>query len=301
LRLLDLPREQRNDRSALVLLALLDLKPEMTWADASRPMLGITQMMDYISTNYGKTYAPNTRETVRRQTIHQFEQAGLVVSNPDEPRPINSPHWRYQITEAAFSLLKRYGSSAWSDCLVQYGENIESLKKQYANVRDMKLIPVTLSDGKVVNLSAGKHNVLLKQIIEEFCPRYVGGGKILYLGDTAAKLKYLDEKAFARLGIIIEAHGKFPDMVILDEQRKWLFLIEAVTSHGPVNAKRHEELRRIFKNKSYGIVYVTAFPNSATLGKYVHDIAWETEVWVADAPTHIIHFNGERFLGPYEK
>ncbi|MFS2517149.1 MULTISPECIES: BsuBI/PstI family type II restriction endonuclease [Parabacteroides] len=28
------------------------------------------------------------------------------------------------------------------------------------------------------------------------------------------------------------------------------------------------------------------------------DIAWETEVWIAENPGHMIHFNGDRFIGP---
>lgn len=300
LKQLDMPREQRNERSALALLALLDLKPDTAWAAASRPMRGITEMMDYFKEHYGKKYAPNTRETVCRQTIHQFEQAGLVESNPDDPaRPINSPHWCYRITEPAFRLLTCYGSQKWAKCLKAHRGAIESLRHRYAQEREMTRIPVKIADGRELYLSAGKHNELVRQIIREFCPRFAGGGRLLYVGDTETKWAYLDEEQFAHLGVTIDLHGKFPDVVVLDEKRKWLFLIEAVTSHGPVNPKRHEELKRLFAKCRFGIVFVTAFAERGALSKYQEDISWETEVWVAESPSHLIHFNGDRFMGPH--
>jgi adenine-specific DNA-methyltransferase len=299
---LDMPREQCNERSALTLLALLDLKPETPWSKAALPMRGITEMMDFFRKHYGKRYAPNTRETVRRQTVHQFEQAGLVISNPDDPtRPINSPHWCYQVTEPAHALLRSYGSRAWNKHLKQYRARIESLRSRYAHERNMTRIPVKLSDEHEIYLSAGKHNELVRAIVEEFCPRFAAGARILHVGDTATKWRHLDESAFIRLGVPVELHGKFPDVVALDESRRWIFLIEAVTSHGPVNPKRHEELKSLFKKCRFGLVFVTAFPNRSTLGKYLRDISWETEVWVAESPGHVIHFDGERFLGPYEQ
>jgi hypothetical protein len=91
-----------------------------------------------------------------------------------------------------------------------------------------------------------------------------------------------------------------PDVVIYYPERNWLILAEAVTSHGPVDSKRHEELKNLFRESSAGLIYVTAFPTRTLMARYLNEIAWETEVWTADAPTHLIHFNGVRFLGPYE-
>ena len=121
LELLDFPRAQRNDRSALVLLALLDLRPDLHWAEAQNPLLGITPIMNWCRTHYDRPYAPNTRETFRRQTMHQFMEAALVVPNPDRPdRPINSPKWCYQIEPRAVELLRAYGAAQWQSKLAQY-------------------------------------------------------------------------------------------------------------------------------------------------------------------------------------
>ena len=121
LKALDLPRGQQNERSALTLLALLNLKPDNEWIDAKGPLIGITPIMDFVRDSYGKAYAPNTRETFRRQTIHQFMDAGIAIVNPDQPdRPINSPKWCYQIEPDALSLMKSFGSKEWSKNLEAY-------------------------------------------------------------------------------------------------------------------------------------------------------------------------------------
>ncbi len=143
-------------------------------------------------------------------------------------------------------------------------------------------------------------NVLIKKILEEFCPRFTPNAKLVYFGDTEDKWVYFDRKAFEELGLtVLDEHGKIPDIVVHYAEKNWLVLIEAVTSHGPVNPKRKIELEELFEGSEAGLVFVTAFLTRKTLLKYLSDIAWETEVWIAESPDHMIHFNGERFLGPY--
>jgi hypothetical protein len=297
---LGLPRAQRNERSALTLLALLDLQPGKAWSKAASPLVGITPIMDWVRANYGKNYAPNTRETVRRQTMHQFVQAGLVRYNPDKPdRAVNSPHAVYQISEPALSLFQTYGSRQWPKALSSFRSRARSLADQFANERAMTLIPVRIADDKEISLSPGEHSELIRSIIESFAPRFAAGSTLIYVGDTGDKSSYFQEEMLAALGVTVDRHGKMPDVVIHDVDRNWLLLIESVTSHGPVNAKRHEELLQLFGEAKCGLVFVTAFPSRSIMARYLADIAWETEVWTADAPSHLIHFNGERYLGPH--
>lgn len=306
LRALGFPRQQQNERSALTLLSLLDLKPEDAWDTASNPLMGITPMMEFFAEHYGKRYAPNTRETVRRQTVHQFVQAGLIIPNPDEPsRPTNSPKAVYQIEPSALKLLREYGKPTWNKHLDEYLNAVETLKEIYARERDIRRIPVKLTNGHEIRLSPGGQNVLVKKIIDDFCPFFTPGGHLIgghliYVGDTQKKWAYFDRDALETLGVEIEEHGKMPDIVIHYVERNWLVLIEAVTSHGPVNPKRRQELQGLFAKSKAGLVYVTAFLDRRTMIKYIDDISWGTEVWIAETPTHLIHFNGERFLGPYE-
>ncbi len=300
---LGLPREQQNERSALALtlLSLLGLQPDTPWAKAKEPLMGITPMMNFFKVHYGKEYAPNTRETVRRQTIHQFLDAGIVVINPDEPsRPTNSPNAVYCVEARLLKLLRTYGTPKWERRLKTYLASIETLKAKYAQERELKRIPLEIAPGKTITLSPGGQNILVERIIKDFCELFTGGATFVYVGDTDEKFAYFDERLLSSLGVTLEAHGKMPDVVVYIKKKNWLVLIEAVTSHGPVNPKRRSELKTLFKGSKGGLVFVTAFLDRHTMTKYLSDISWETEVWVADAPTHLIHFNGERFLGPYE-
>ena len=299
---LGLPRQQQNERSALTVLSLLGLKPDTAWEDAADPLMGITPMMDFFHEHYGKKYAPNTRETVRRQTVHQFLQAALIVANPDKPsRPTNSPKAVYQIEPSALKLLRSFGKPGWPGDLQKYQRTLKTLKRLYARERDMRRLPVQLANGQEIRLSPGGQNVLVKKIIDDFCPLFTPGGYIVYVGDTQAKWAYFDSSGLVALGIDIEQHGKMPDVVVHHVEKNWLVLIEAVTSHGPVNPKRRQELKELFSGSTAGLVFVTAFLDRKAMLKYLNDISWETEVWIAESPTHLIHFNGERFLGPYEE
>ena len=256
--------------------------------------------MEFALAQYGKKYAPNTRETFRRQTMHQFVEAGLALYNPDDPsRPVNSPKAVYQIEPAALTLIRKFGSDDWESSLAEYLATRDTLVKKYAQERMMAQVPVQVAPGKAINLSPGVHSVLIKAIVEEFGSRFVRNGILIYVGDTGDKWGYYDEKALARLGVTVDAHGKMPDVLLYDTERNWLLLIESVTSHGPVNGKRHSELVELFSTSKAGLVFVTAFPSRSIMTRYLNEIAWETEVWVADAPTHLIHFNGERYLGPH--
>ena len=300
LEILDFPRAQLNDRSALTLLSLLDIKPDDSWTDAAKPLMGITPIMNWCRTYYGRIYAPNTRETFRRQTMHQFMDAALAVPNPDKPdRPVNSPKWVYQIEDEAFNLLRTFNTAEWEESLVKYKKEREGLKLRYAKRREMRMIPISLRKGSEIKLTPGKHSELIKAIIEEFAPRFAPNGQVIYVGDTGDKWAYFDKEALQQLEVDVDSHGKMPDVVIYLSSKNWLLLIEAVTSHGPVDGKRHGELARLFSTAKAELIYVTAFPTRSEMARYVSDISWETEVWIAKAPGHLIHFDGTRFLGPY--
>lgn len=297
---LGFPRQQLNERSGLVLLALLGLTPDRAWSEASAPLRGISPMMAFMAEHHGKEYAPNTRETVRRQSIHQFVAGGLVLRNPDKPdRPVNSAKTSYQVNNFALDLLRSYGSPQWPLALHRFRSRVDALSERWQKERQRQRIPVVLPNGEATTLSPGGQNVLIAALLKDFCPLFTPGGRVLYVGDADEKFALYDKSGFEALAISIEEHGKMPDLVIDYSERGWLVLIEAVTSHGPVDAKRHEELQTLFADADAGLVYVTTFLDRRSLAKYVGEISWETEVWVAESPTHLIHFNGERFLGPY--
>mgnify|MGYP000284446077 FL=1 len=297
---LGFPREQQNERSALTLLALLEISPSSSWKDGQKNLVGVTPIMDWCRDVYGKEYAPNSRETFRRQTLHQFVDGGLCLYNPDKPdRAVNSPKTCYQIAPEAFDLISTFGKKGWKKNLSGWLKNKKTLVEQYAMVREKEMIPLTLPNGTKIKLSPGIHSQLIHDIVTEFGPIFAPASEVIYLGDTGAKEDFFDKDRLAELGVTVNRKGKLPDVVLYWPERNWLLLIESVTSHGPVDGKRHNELTKLFKDSKPGLVYVTAFPDRKTMAKYVAAISWETEVWISEDPTHMIHFNGDRFLGPH--
>ncbi|MFN8276331.1 MAG: BsuBI/PstI family type II restriction endonuclease [Chitinophagales bacterium] len=300
LKAIGLPPAQYNEMAALTFLAVCNIKENDSWANATRQSLGVTRgIMTFVNDNYGKSYAPNTRETFRRQVLHQFVHARVVDYNPDKPDlPVNSPNAHYAVTNEVLDVVKTYQTKNWDKALKNFIDTVGKLSKVYLKERELNLIPVRLPNGKTIKLSAGKHNEVQVAIVEQFAPRFANGGVLLYLGDTAKKDLFLEEKELQAFGIPIDQHSKLPDVVIYDSKRKWLFLIEAVTSHGPVSPKRLLELEEFLKDCKVGKVYVTAFPDMTEFKKHSNNIAWETEVWLMEVPDHMIHFNGDRFMGP---
>jgi len=291
---------QRNEIAAYTLLALLDLRPKVPWEDAQAPLRGITPIIDFIAEAYEVRYAPNTRETIRDEAVKFFVEAGLLVRNPDDPnRPTNSGKTAYQIEHSALALLRKFGTKRWSSALEKYLLSRESIKHEIARKRDLARVPVTLPDGSQVALSPGGQNPLIKAIIEQFCPAFAPGGVVIYIGDTENKFVHLEIERLKSLGVTLDSAAKIPDVIVHYTAKNWLLLIEAVTSAGPVDGKRRKELKELFVGCKAGLVFVTAFESRRVMQSFISQIAWESEVWIAEDSDHMIHFNGERFLGPY--
>ena len=292
--------KQRNEIAAYTLLALLDLQPDARWAESQAPLRGITPIIDFIANAYGVRYAPNTRETIRDDAVKFFVEEGLLLRNPDQPsRPTNSGKTVYQIEPAALALLRAAGTLEWTLALKEYLTSRESLKHEIIRKRALTRVPVTFPNGSQVALSPGGQNPLIKAVIEKFCPAFAPAGIVLYIGDTENKFVHLESDGLSALGVTLDSAAKIPDVIVHEAVKNWLLLIEAVTSAGPVDGKRRKELKELFAGCKAGLVFVTAFENRRTMQMFVSQIAWESEVWIAEDPDHMIHFNGERFLGPY--
>jgi type II restriction enzyme len=299
LKALGLPSAQQNELAALTLLALCDLKPNDKWANAKKISKGVAKdIMEFVRKIYKKDYAENSRETFRRKVLHQFVQSSIADYNPDNPNlPVNSPNAHYAISNQALEIIKKYNTPKFAKMAKEFIINKNILYSETIKARNLKSIPVTLG-GKDYNLSPGKHNIVQASIVNTFAPLFAPGGEIVYLGDTEKKNLYIDEKLSKSLGIPIDNHNKLPDVIIYRKDKDWLYLIEAVTSHGPVSPKRIIELEELFKKCKSGKIYVSAFPDFAEFRKHTSQIAWETEVWIVETPEHLIHYNGDKFFGP---
>ena len=291
---------QSNEVAAYSFLALLDLAANAPWSAASNPLRGITPIIEFVAKAYGVRYAPNTRETIRDEAVKYFVEAGLLLRNPDNPsRPTNSGKTVYQVEPTALALVRTFGTKTWAVQLKDYLTSRAKIRKAIERERNLARIPVKLPSGETVTISPGGQNPLIKQIIEEFCPRFVPGATVVYIGDAENKFLHLEAAYLEDLGVMIAPSAKMPDVVAHDTKRNWLLLVEAVTSAGAVDSKRRNELKELFKGYKAGLVFVTAFETRRAMQSFLPLISWETEVWVAEDPDHLIHFDGERFLGPY--
>jgi hypothetical protein len=294
---------QKIEISALTFLALTNIKKNSQWNVAKQTRVRIHDILGFAKDAYKKVYAENTRETIRRQVIHQFEQARVVDRNPDDTSlPTNSPRTHYALTNEVLELVRSYGDKkVWEQKLKAFLAGQKTLFQIYRKERKSLMVPVKLPSGKKLLLSPGKHNEVEKDVIEQFAPRFAPGSLVLYLGDAAKKALELNKQIlFEKLKIPVSEHDKLTDVVLYDVKKNWLYLIEAVTSHGPVSPKRQFELEKMLKNCPAERVYVSAFPNFKEFKKHIDQIAWETEVWISEIPDHMIHFNGNNFLGPHK-
>ncbi len=294
-------KERLNERSSMTLLALAHLDANSSWSDATNDMYTTRMLMDWMRDHLGQDYAANTREAIRRFTLHQFSAGALIEQNADQPdRPINSPKWNYRLNPNLLPVLHAVGTEVYEERLREFLDGVETWRQQQAKIRAMNKVPVELPDGTGVMLSAGGQNALIKDMVEEFCPRYAPGGQVLYIDDTDHTHKVDQEALMASAGIEIPEHGKAPDLVVWMEDRQWLFLMEACSTHGPIDVIRKRELIELFAPQKSKIVFVPCFPDRSVMRQYLTDLAWETEAWCASDPDHVIHLDGERFMGPYD-
>ena len=289
---LGVPEKQQNDLCCYVLLVMAKIYPKSKWECAQNEWIRIHDMMSYINMFYRETpYAENTRETVRKNALHHFRTAAFVEDNG---LATNSPNYRYRLTAEFLNVLKNKGSE---ESVKGFLKKHESLKSIYASKKDKQKQALSVN-GLQLTLSPGKHNKLQKGIIEDFAPRFAPSATCLYVGDTTEKDLVKDVETLKKLGFAITLHDKMPDVVLYDERKDWLYFVEAVTSVGPMDPKRLVELGNLTKNVKAGKIFVTAFLDFGTYKKFAADLAWDTEVWIADMPEHMIHLNGDKFLGP---
>lgn len=289
-----MPKAQQADICCYVLLAMAGIKPDMSWNEAKNEWIRIHDIIQFANTYYGTTYAENSRETFRKQALHRFRTAALVEDNG---KPTNSPNYRYRLTNETLQLIKHMQTQEWEKSVSRFLKYHEKLVDIYASKKKMTMMPVRIN-GADFNFSAGKHNELQKAIIEEFAPRFAPHSECLYVGDTIEKDLVKNVDKLTELGFEITLHDKMPDVVLYREDKDWIYFIESVTSVGPMDPKRILEIEDMTKGVTAGKIYVTAFLDFKTYKKFSEELAWETEVWIAELPEHMIHLNGDKFMGP---
>ena len=294
LQMIGMPKAQQADICCYVILAMAGVKPDMSWSETTNEWIRIHDIIQFVNTFYGMSYAENSRETFRKQALHRFRTAALIEDNG---KATNSPNYRYRLTEETVQILRTMGTPKWKEHIKRFLCYHEKLIDLYASKKKMTMMPVNIN-GESFKFSTGKHNELQKAIIEEFAPRFAPNSECLYVGDTIEKDLVKNVEKLKELGFEITLHDKMPDVVLYREDKDWIYFVESVTSVGPMDPNRILEITEMTKDVTAGKIFVTAFLDFKTYKKFAEDLAWDTEVWIAEMPEHMIHLNGDRFMGP---
>lgn len=289
-----MPDRQQVDLCCYVLLAMANIKETDSWIFATNEWIRIHDIIQFVGANYGVIYAENSREAIRKQALHHFRTAALIEDNGTAT---NSPNYRYRLTAESLEMIRSLGGYKADAMIKRFVTYHEKLIKTYASKKEMTKMPVKINNQEFT-FSPGKHNELQKAIIEEFAPRFAPNSECLYVGDTIEKDLVKNVGKLRKLGFEITLHNKMPDVVLYREDKNWIYFIESVTSVGPMEPKRIIEISEMTKNVTAGKIFVTAFQNFTVFKKFVDSLAWETEVWISEMPDHMIHMNGDRFMGP---
>jgi len=297
---------RRLEKMAMSLLAIGNMKPKSSWAaiegiETGRN-LGTKEIIRFINPNFEEKISEGSYDDIRRKDLVWPVQMGLVIKSANNPNADNNDSTRgYALSSDFAELCRQYGTRAFDTAIDSFEKDENYIAKLTAK-RTVQKIPVSIADGLTLELDDGPHNQIQKAIVEQFLPRFGYGAKLLYLGDASEKILHKFSEEMELLGLNVEDRGMLPDIVAFSEEKGWLYLIEAVHSSNPLNPERCIELSRsVLKDCKYGVVFVTAFLNRKSFTKWLSEIAWETEVWLADRPDHMIHFNGDKFMGPHSK
>ena len=298
------PREL--EKMALAFLAVADVKRSADWPAArvrtGKDTLKSRDIIDYINEGFGEKISKGSYDDIRRKDLKMPVIAGIIVASANKPNAAkNDPTRGYSISEEYLEIIRDFGRENWLSMVDEFMADRPTLAERLDTARQMEIVPIHMPTGQILNFSPGQHNLLQKAVIEKFLPRFGYGAELLYVGDAEKKLLFKQQEKLDAIKFFELEHGELPDIVAYNAKKNWLYLIEAVHSSGPISPVRLLELKRLTQSCTADIVYVTAFLNRETFRKFAPDIAWETEVWIADTPDHLIHFNGEKFIGPYKK
>ena len=294
--------KRKYERMALALLAVMRMKPGTAWDasldDSLEKPITTREIITFLNTNYNQKISSGSYDDIRRKDLAPLIESRLVLKSGKSV--INDPTRGYTLNPDSVSVIQKYGKPDWDKSVSTFIEKYGRLTDRLERPRDIKKIPAVFPDGQEISLDDSPHNAIQKGILEEFLPRFVPGAEIIYVGDASNKDLFNNSGRLRELGIDELSHGTLPDVIAFDSKHNWIFLIEAVHSSNPISKLRHLNLERLTEKSQYPVVYVSAFLDRQNLREWILDISWETEVWLAETPDHLIHFNGDKFLEPHQ-
>jgi type II restriction enzyme len=300
--------ERKLERMAMAFLAVANVKDSKDWASVRGygeaqeiRSLKTREIIEYMNEHFHENISSGSYDDIRRKDLKLPVLAGIITRSAGNPNAArNDPTRAYALSPKFAALIRSFGRDSWNEEVETFLRDHIALAEELDQKRQLQLIPVILPGEQNLTFSPGKHNELQKAIIELFLPRFGFGAELLYVGDAANKFLFINQAKLKELLFFDLSYGELPDILAYSSVKNWLFLIEAVYSSGPISPLRLIELKKLTAECTAEIIFVTAFLDRDTFRKFMLDIAWETEVWIADTPNHLIHFDGEHFLGPYK-
>lgn len=287
---LGFPQSFISDQTALTLLALADRKPRpgllpghACLAEGAR----IHDILEFVRTDFDRKVAENTRESYRKTSLRPLLDAGWVIRHR---LSTNDPNTHYRLNSELARLLDAEQGAERDRLADKLRITGKKVHRKAGGEGD---VIVRLSADRRFPLSPGSHNELEKAVVETLAPAILAHPSVVYLGDTAPRAGYQDRTLLRRLNLPIDLTESLPDVVIYSTDENRLLVIEAVTSGGPIDATRLEQLRILCRGPAQlavRIELVTAFQSRKDLRRFVEEIAWGTLVWIAEEPWNLIHF-----------
>lgn len=301
---LDKLSSKQRAHAARTFVALAGLKVGDPWTqaqDMSTLTLTTKQILRFGRLHHGETRSDGSYDDVRRKDLLLPIAARVIQSAANNVNANTNDGTRgYGIHPKAAQLARMFGTELWAKSCNTFQNEWPSLIKELERARALRRIPIRIADDLVLSFERNVHNQVQKAVVEVFLELFGQGAELLYVGDATDRGKFRNEERLRELGVFDLEHDKLPDVAAYSKSKNWLFLIEAVDSANPVTELRRLTFERLLEGKCKADrVYVSAFPDRATFRRFAGEIAWETEVWVADAPEHMVHFNGDKFLGPH--
>lgn len=296
---LDNLSDRRKERMVLALLAVGNIKNSFSEVLTINDnyFLKTRDIIEFENKYYSENISSGSYDDIRRKDLILLVSAGIVFNSCIlEEKATNNPTRGYGLNPLFASLIKAYGKSNWEVELNKFLFENKSLKEEMEHRRNLQKIPVALPSGENIELSFGEHNVLQKEIVENFLTKFGFNSQVLYIGDTTNKFLYKDDKKLEELKCFNIKHEELPDVIAYSKDKNLLFLCEAVHSAGPMSEIRVRKLKEQLNKCTAEIIFITAFLTKKDFKKWILDIAWETEVWIAETPEHMVHFNGYKFL-----
>lgn len=290
---LNFPKRHISEQTAICIMALAD-KTERTGLLSGHRSLSdgarIHDILNFARDVIKKRVAENTRESYRKTSLAPMMSFGVIVRHQLSPRDPNT----YYRLHPDFARILSESDNKERDKLISGFQAQHKIKERAVKSELLKgNVLIEIGDKKTFSLSPGAHSLLEKSIVEIFGHAFLRDPQVVYLGDANPKRSYQNRIVMRRLNFPINIALPLPDVILFSAEESRLVIVEAVSTSGPVNSIRLEQLQKFTKGPrklGYRISYISAFPSRSIFRKFVEEIAWGSSVWIENEPHNIVHF-----------